>query len=259
MKVLILAAGYGTRLEVRYAARCGRRRPLRQRQNEIESMLVLCCVFLGRRQGRAHRRLEAPDWQTEAARPARYEMGLRCTFFARNGVVDPPVPSHVAGGIPLATHWLGYLAELKLTGDALYIVTNQHNHSQFEAWAKTVSFPVSHLICDGSTSNSTRLGAIRDIALVIERAPIEDDLLVIGTVSAFLPHQRTACLALAHATFVACCVGGDTLFFSDFSLQHVMKTFDERKDGASLVLWYESVDTRKTGILLTDSKSVVNG
>ncbi len=53
--------------------------------------------------------------------------------------------------------------------------------------------------------------------------------------------------------------GGDTLFFDDFSLPHVMKTFDERKDGASLVLWYESVDTRKTGILLTDSKGLVNG
>ncbi len=139
----------------------------------------------------------------------------------------------MAGGKALASHWLDYLAELKLTGDALYIVTNKHNHSQFEAWADTIGFSRSHLLCDGSTSNQTRLGAIKDIAFALEAGiGVENDLLIIG---------------------------GDTLFYSDFSLPSLLRDFEERKDRASFVLWYQSQDTLKTGIIVTDEHGIVNG
>jgi len=72
------------------------------------------------------------------------------------------------------------------------------------------------------------LGAIRDISLFIENKQINEDLMIIG---------------------------GDTLFFDDFLLIDVIRTFNERKD--NLVLWYQSDDTLRTGILETDDKSCV--
>ena len=61
--------------------------------------------------------------------------------------------------------------------DAVHVVTNAHKAAQFERWAAGRDVTIHD---DGTTSNDDRLGAIGDVALVIERAALDDDLLVIA-------------------------------------------------------------------------------
>jgi glucose-1-phosphate thymidylyltransferase len=61
--------------------------------------------------------------------------------------------------------------------EAVHVVTNSRKADQFHAWAEGRDVTVHD---DGTTSNDDRLGAIGDIAYVIERARLDDDLLVIA-------------------------------------------------------------------------------
>lgn len=62
----------------------------------------------------------------------------------------------------------------------LLLVTNALHAPLYEAWADRHGIPRSAIINDGTTSNDNRLGAIADIALAIERAKIDDDLMIVG-------------------------------------------------------------------------------
>lgn len=62
--------------------------------------------------------------------------------------------------------------------DAVHVVTNARYAGQFRAWADERGGVVVH--DDGTTSNEDRLGAIGDLAFTIERAGVDDDLLVIA-------------------------------------------------------------------------------
>jgi len=63
--------------------------------------------------------------------------------------------------------------------DEIHVVTNRRFAAEFEAWAEGEDGVVVH--DDGTTSNDDRLGAIGDIAFVLERAGIvEDDLLIVA-------------------------------------------------------------------------------
>jgi glucose-1-phosphate thymidylyltransferase len=61
--------------------------------------------------------------------------------------------------------------------DEIHVVTNGHYAASFEAWRPSDRVTIHD---DGTTTNEDRLGAIGDIRLVIERARIDDDLLVIA-------------------------------------------------------------------------------
>jgi glucose-1-phosphate thymidylyltransferase len=61
--------------------------------------------------------------------------------------------------------------------DAVHVVTNAHTADAFHAWAEGRDVTVHD---DGTTSNDDRLGAIGDMEFVIDRAGIDDDLLVIA-------------------------------------------------------------------------------
>jgi glucose-1-phosphate thymidylyltransferase len=63
--------------------------------------------------------------------------------------------------------------------DAVHVVTNARKAAQFERWSAERGHDVT-IHDDGTRSNDDRLGAIGDIALVIERATLDDDLLVIA-------------------------------------------------------------------------------
>jgi glucose-1-phosphate thymidylyltransferase len=69
---------------------------------------------------------------------------------------------------------IGAVAEV----DAIHVVTNARKAPAFGEWAK--SRPGVHVHDDGTSSNEDRLGAIGDLQLVLERAAIDDDLLVIA-------------------------------------------------------------------------------
>jgi len=63
--------------------------------------------------------------------------------------------------------------------DAVHIVTNARKAAQFERWAAGGAHDVT-IHDDGTRSNDDRLGAIGDVALVIEQAALDDHLLVIA-------------------------------------------------------------------------------
>lgn len=61
-----------------------------------------------------------------------------------------------------------------------YIIISNHKYVQhFKTWSQTGSFCVS-VVDDGSVSNGTRLGAVRDIAFAIDALSLDDDMLVIA-------------------------------------------------------------------------------
>lgn len=65
--------------------------------------------------------------------------------------------------------------------DSHIIVTNHRFAPIFEEWVKTVNYtkPIS-IIDDGTSTNDTRLGAVRDLLLAIERYAIDDDIMVLA-------------------------------------------------------------------------------
>lgn len=70
--------------------------------------------------------------------------------------------------------------------DEIYLVTNAKYTPHFEKWAieKNNVKPIT-VFNDGTTTNDDRLGAIGDIQFVIEKAGIQDDILVLATDNLF--------------------------------------------------------------------------
>ena len=84
------------------------------------------------------------------------------------------------GGRPIVDWILDRLDEVDGL-DGVHVVTNAQKATQFERW--TAARGRGHDVTihdDGTRSNDDRLGAIGDIALVIERTALDDDLLVIA-------------------------------------------------------------------------------
>jgi len=87
-----------------------------------------------------------------------------------------PKPLLKVAGKPILD-WL--IEDLDKTGliDEYIVVTNHKFAPIFEEWAAGRSISV---IDDGTSTNETRLGAVRDIALGIHSRSIDDDLLVMA-------------------------------------------------------------------------------
>ena len=65
--------------------------------------------------------------------------------------------------------------------DHAYIVTNEKYFGKFNDWLGTVSIKEKiTIVNDGSTTNDNRLGAIKDMELVIKNETIDDDTLIIA-------------------------------------------------------------------------------
>lgn len=61
-----------------------------------------------------------------------------------------------------------------------YIVISNHKFApHFQAWADTHTLPIT-VVDDGTNSNETRLGAVRDIQFAIDQLKLDDDLLIIA-------------------------------------------------------------------------------
>lgn len=105
------------------------------------------------------------------------------------------------------------------------VVTNHRFAHHFEAWrdAKRYDKPVI-LVDDGTTSNETRLGAVRDLLLALERGQVDDDILV---------------------------AAADNVL--DFSLAGFVRAFRER--GTSMLMCHNEPDVerlRRTGVVEVD-------
>ncbi|MFA5144121.1 MAG: nucleotidyltransferase family protein [Candidatus Omnitrophota bacterium] len=97
---------------------------------------------------------------------------------------------------------------VKIKGvSAIYIITNSKFFKNFSDWLKSSRHGKKiALICDGTTTNETRLGAVRDLEFVIKEEFIKDDIMV---------------------------VAGDNLF--EFDLNDFL-AFAKKKDGVSIAV-----------------------
>ena len=61
-----------------------------------------------------------------------------------------------------------------------YVVISNHKFAHhFEAWAKEKQQKIT-VVDDGTDSNETRLGAVKDILFAVEKLGLDDDMLVIA-------------------------------------------------------------------------------
>jgi NDP-sugar pyrophosphorylase family protein len=148
-------------------------------------------------------------------------------------------------GRPLISYWLALLQDAQIVKEQIFIVTNQKYYAAFLTFAKQENFPIDNIINDGSDSNENRLGAVGDIQFFLNtKAQWEKDLMIIG---------------------------GDTIFFQDFSLPKIIDIFNredtdenidianpQRKDPTNVCLYYpiaNDIDTLKTGVLVLDESN----
>lgn len=63
--------------------------------------------------------------------------------------------------------------------DEFVVISNHKFAHHFESWAKDKDYKVT-VVDDGTSSNETRLGAVRDIAFAIQTLGLDDDLMVLA-------------------------------------------------------------------------------
>ena len=91
--------------------------------------------------------------------------------------LDWPKPLLEVGGRPMLDRVLDVLAPVG--ADETYVVTNAKFAGAFREWAAGSAREVT-IVDDGTAEEETRLGAIGDIALVLERERVDDDLVVVA-------------------------------------------------------------------------------
>ena len=114
--------------------------------------------------------------------------------------------------------------------EEILLVSNHRYAGQFEAWSRTRREPIA-VLDDGSTENENRLGAVRDLALALERCGTEKPALVMA---------------------------GDNLL--DFSLARLLRY--AREKGTSCVLRYREPSLeklRRCGVLTVDAEDRITG
>lgn len=110
------------------------------------------------------------------------------------------------------------------------IVSNHKFYDQFEEWGKKTGLrhPV-HIIDDGTVTNETRLGAVKDLLLAIEQCAVEDDIMVLAA---------------------------DNIL--DFSLQGFANFFQEKN--ASVIMCHHEPELKRlqrTGVIAVDDDMCV--
>ena len=129
-----------------------------------------------------------------------------------------PKPLLKVGDKTILDHLVDDVASCGLV-DGYVVISNHKYAPHFEAWAREKDLPVT-VVDDGTSTNETRLGAVKDIQFAVERLGLDDDLLVIA---------------------------GDNVL--DFSLTRLIRY--AREKGASCVMRYWEDDEkrlRKSGV-----------
>ena len=133
-----------------------------------------------------------------------------------------PKPLLPVGGKPILD-WL--IEDIERAGviDEYIVISNHKFAHHFEDWKKTRSEKISD-VADGTESNETRLGAVRDIQFTIEEKKLSDDLFIIA---------------------------GDNLL--DFSLCAFLE-YAEKKNASAILRYYEPDEKKllKCGVVTVD-------
>ena len=140
-----------------------------------------------------------------------------------------PKPLLPVGGKPILD-WL--VEDIAATGkvDGFVVISNHKFASIFEKWSASRPEDI-RVVDDGTSTNETRLGAVRDIQFAIEALDLEDDFLVIA---------------------------GDNLL--DFSLSEFLE-YASSKGTSCVMRYYEPLEEklRKCGVLQVDSDGLILG
>ena len=110
-----------------------------------------------------------------------------------------------------------------------YVVISNHKYAHhFEAWAKTKTQKIT-VVDDGTSSNETRLGAVKDIQYACDKLSLDDEMLVIA---------------------------GDNVL--DFSLTEFIE-YAKRKNASCIMRYYESDEKRllKSGVVTVDENDKI--
>jgi glucose-1-phosphate thymidylyltransferase len=143
--------------------------------------------------------------------------------------LNTPKPLLKVGGKPMINHILEKIEEIQEI-DEVFVVTNEKFHPHFKDWhAEQDSSKNIIVMNDKTTSNEDRLGSLGDVKFVVEKAEIDDDILI---------------------------VAGDNLF--EFSLKEVHSLFKEKQ--RSVVPVYDIKDyelAKHMGIVELDQNNKV--
>lgn len=134
-----------------------------------------------------------------------------------------PKPLLEVAGKPILDWLIDDMASTGMVEE--YIVISNHKFAHiFEDWAAKKSEVKIRVIDDGTTSNETRLGAVKDIQYAIEQLQLDDDLLVMA---------------------------GDNLL--DFSLGEFMR-YGKTKNATCVMRYYEANEAKlhKSGVIEID-------
>lgn len=110
-----------------------------------------------------------------------------------------------------------------------YVVISNHKFAgHFEAWAKTKKYKIT-VVDDGTSTNETRLGAVKDIQFTVDKLGLDDDMLVIA---------------------------GDNVL--DFSLRKFI-TFAKEKNASCIMRYYEpdGEKLKKCGVVTVDDDDLI--
>ncbi|MBR5156642.1 MAG: nucleotidyltransferase family protein [Clostridia bacterium] len=138
-----------------------------------------------------------------------------------------PKPLLTVNGKSILDHLIEDIDSLGLVDE--YIVISNHKFvDHFKKWADESSYPIT-VVDDGTSSNETRLGAVRDIQFAIDELSIDDDMLVLA---------------------------GDNLL--DFSLTKFMK-YAKEKNASCIMRYYEADAKRltKSGVATIDENDLI--
>lgn len=94
--------------------------------------------------------------------------------------LDQPKALLPVGGLPMLDRVLGSLASVQ--PNEIYVVTNSRFAPHFRRWAaeRPTGQPDVTVVDDGTASEADKLGAIGDIAFVLEHERVDDDLVVVA-------------------------------------------------------------------------------
>jgi glucose-1-phosphate thymidylyltransferase len=93
---------------------------------------------------------------------------------------DVPKPLLEVKGKPIVEHIIGKMLELPDV-DEIFIVTNGKFYPAFAEWLSSVEYKIPvKILNDGTSSNDDRLGQIGDVVFTLEKANIDDDIVIVA-------------------------------------------------------------------------------
>ncbi len=138
-----------------------------------------------------------------------------------------PKPLLTVNGKSILDHLIEDIDTLGLVDE--YVVISNHKFvDHFKRWADASDYPIT-VVDDRTSSNETRLGAVRDIQFAIDELSLDDDMLVLA---------------------------GDNLL--DFSLTKFIK-YAKEKNASCIMRYYEADAKRlaKSGVATIDENDLI--